>query len=567
LHPVCTKQNNSTHYHSFRHSDGSDLGEDEGVITTPDDDTIDPSPAEISSDTDKEDPAPVETPPGDDADKIEHADSSKNTTEGDKTVSPTSTKTVGDVYDAFSDEEKSAVDIIVAEAVAEATGSANSDGTAVQHAAFGGYSEGFTHAMNLFDQNEKNKQANLGGGDSLSHDNLRTMLKDGVKYGSLKESYLEHADEYGITNIEVMFPDARLVGDAPELIARQADWVPKVLGSTKHQPFARIKSITADITAPEARAKGYVKGTRKTEEVLEMLKRTTGPATIYKKQKLDRDDILDITDFNVVVWLKWEIRFMLDEEIARAILVGDNRSSGSADKVKDPAGSVDGVGIRSILRDDDLYAIKKQIAANTSNANLVKEITRSRVDYRGSGTPTLYTTDALLTDLLLEEDKMGRRLYETEASLAAALRVKEIVPVEVFSEYASLLGIIVNLVDYTVGTNAGGEVSFFEDFDIDFNQNKYLMETRMSGALTKPKSAIVITRDTGTLVVATQPTFDPAENEITIPTVTGVSYIIDGETVTGVVTITEDTEVFVEATTGHYLGANTTRSWTFTYEA
>ena len=289
--------------------------------------------------------------------------------------------------------------------------------------------------MNVFDENQNN---NSGQGETLSHDDLRTLIRDGVKAGSLKDSYLEHAEAYGITNIEVMFPDAKLVGNSPELISRQAEWVPKVLGATKHAPFARIKSLTADITAPEARAKGYVKGARKTEEVLEMLRRTTGPATIYKKQKLDRDDILDITDFNVVVWLKWEIRFMLDEEIARAILVGDGRSVSSPDKVKDPAGAIDGVGIRSILKDDELYSIKVQLAANINNSNVVKEVTRSRTQYRGSGTPTLYTTDELLTDLLLEEDKMGRRLYDTEAALASALRVKEIVAVEVKNRVAQV---------------------------------------------------------------------------------------------------------------------------------
>lgn len=550
---------------SFRHSDGSDFNDDEGVITTGDEETIDPAPAEISGDDKENDQTAGDA---DNKDDLEHADSSTDNKEGDKPMGDTQGKTVGDVYDAFSDDQKEAVDIIVAEAVAKANGGGdgNDDSDAVQHAAYGGYQEGFTHAMNLFEEHTKSKGGQNAGGDSLSHDQLRGFMKKGASLGSLKEAYLEHADEYGINNIEVMFPDAKLVGDAPELISRQADWVPKVLGATKHAPFARIKSLTADITAPEARAKGYVKGNRKTEEVLEMLKRTTGPSTVYKKQKLDRDDILDITDFNVVVWLKWEIRFMLDEEIARAILIGDGRSVGSEDKIKDPAGAVDGVGIRSILKDDEMYAHKVEIAANTSNANLVKEITRSRVAYRGSGSPTLYTTDALLTDLLLEEDKMGRRLYETEQALAAALRVKEIVPVEVLNDVPSLLGIIVNLVDYTVGTNAGGEVTFFEDFDIDFNQNKYLMETRMSGALTKPKSAIVIQRDEGVLATAAQPTFNPATNTIAIPNNPQVHYTIDGEIVTGNVVIDEDTTVEVEAANGYYLAPNTTRSWNYTYE-
>lgn len=538
---------------TISHSDGSPLADNEGVIYTDDEDVLELEHAEISSDDTNKDSE----------EDLEHAETSTDNQEGDTQVE-TEGKTVGEVYEAFSDEQKAVIDIIVGEAVAEATGGDDktdgADGDTLQQAAYTGYTEGFTHAMNLFDQN---KSSSSTGGETLSHDQLSTLMKDGNKLGSLRESYLMHAEEYGITNIEVMFPDAQLVGDAPELISRQADWVPKVLGATKHSPFSRIKSLTADITAPEARAKGYVKGNRKTEEVLAMLKRTTGPTTIYKKQKLDRDDILDITDFNVVVWLKWEIRFMLDEEIARAILIGDGRSNASEDKVKDPAGAVDGIGIRSIYRDDDMYAHPVQLPANVSNADIVKGVTRSRTAYRGSGTPTLYTTDAVLTDLLLEEDKMGRRLYETEAALAAALRVKEIVPVEVMNDIPSLLGIIVNLVDYTVGTNKGGEVTFFEDFDIDFNQHKYLMETRLSGALTKPKSAIVVFREAGTLAVAAAPTF--ATNTITIVASTGVIYTIDGVPVTGDVDILEDTVVEAEAADNYYLGANTTRSWTFTY--
>jgi hypothetical protein len=543
---------------SFRHSDGSDFDEDEAVITTEDDEVIELEPAETSSDTKEEPP---------DKEALEHADSS-NDTKGDKTVTTDtkSGKTVGEIYEGLSDEEKEAVDILIGEAVTAADTEVehsddDNDGDAVQHAAYGGYQKGFTHAMNLFDQNKSDDKP----GTTLTHDQLSKLMKDGASLGSLRESYIQHADEYGITNIEVMFPDAKLVGDAPELIARQADWVPKVLGATKHAPFARIKSLTADITAPEARAKGYVKGTKKTEEVLAMLKRTTSPTTVYKKQKLDRDDILDITDFNVVVWLKWEIRFMLDEEIARAILIGDGRSVGHADKIKDPAGSVDGIGIRSIYKDDEMYSHHVELAANVSNSDIIKGVTRARQYYRGSGTPTFYTTDEVLTDLLLEEDKMGRRLYETEAALASALRVKEIVAVEPMNEIPSLLGIVVNLVDYTVGTNAGGEVTFFEDFDIDFNQNKYLMETRMSGALTKPKSALIITREEGTLAVATAPSFDGENNEITIPTATGVVYTIDGEVVTGTVVIEEDTTVEAEAADGYYIASGSTISWSFTY--
>lgn len=402
---------------------------------------------------------------------------------------------------------------------------------------------------------------------TLSHSELVGIVEEAQKIGSYKKAFegfvLEHAD-YGIENIDILFPDARSLSDTPELIARQTEWVAKVLSATKHSPFAKVKTILADLTAEEARAKGYIKGTQKKDEVVTLLRRTTGPTTVYKKQKLDRDDIIDITDLDVVTWLKWEIRFMLNEEIARAILIGDGRAALNPDKIKDPAGSVDGVGIRSIANDDNLYAHQVELAANVSADVMIDEITRSRTNYRGSGSPTFYTTDKVLTDLLLLKDKMGRRLYETEAALAAAIRVKEIVAVEVMEENPVMLGIIVNLLDYTIGANKGGELTFFEDFDIDFNQQKYLLETRISGALTKPKSALVITRKLGTLAVATQPSFDGATNTITIPTASGVEYLIDGEVVTGSIVIDKATEVVAEAAVGNYLASNTTNSWVYT---
>lgn len=535
---------------SFGHSDGSDFNEDEGIVFTDDVGVIELEPAAISSDDKTEEAAPAD---------LNHADSSEPNKEGDPTVAP---KTVPEIYAELTQEQKDAVDIIVGEAISDEDPKTPAAGENVQHSdAYVGYQEGFTHAMNLFDQNK----ASTVESDTLSHDQLQTLMRDGKKSGSLAESWLQHEGEYGINDIGLLFPDAKLATDAPQLLSRRVEWVSTVLNGVKKLPFARIKSLTFDITGPEARAKGYVKGTRKTEEVLDLLKRTTGPATIYKKQKLDRDDILDITDFNVVVWMKWEIRFMLDEEVARAILVGDGRTNSHPDKVKDPAGAVDGIGIRSILHEDDLYAIKKDIAANSSNATLVKEITRVQVDYRGTGTPTLFTCRALLIDILLEEDKFGRRKYDTKAALADALGVKEIVPVEIFNEYPTLLGIIVNLSDYSTGTNKGGEVTFFEDFDIDFNQEKYLMETRLSGALTVPYSAIVVRRDAGVQATAVQPNFTPATNIITVPVNAQVHYTIDGDIVTGNVVITEDTEIHAEAADGFYLAPNSTKSWTFAY--
>lgn len=404
-----------------------------------------------------------------------------------------------------------------------------------------------------------------GGKLTLSHDAMKVIMTDAANLNSLEKSILKHAATYGIDNIELLFPDAKLTSNSPEILARQTEWVPKVLNGVKQQPFAAIKSVVADLTAEEARAKGYIKGNEKKEEVIGLLRRSTTATTIYKKQKLDRDDVIDITDFDVITWIKWEIRFMLNEELARAILIGDGRSNLSEDKVKDPAGALDGKGIRSIYLDNPLYAVRVELQANVDNKNLIKEITRSRTEYRGSGSPTLYTTDKVITDLLLLEDKMGRRLYETEAALASAIRVKEIVAVEVMEQVPTLLGIIVNLVDYTVGTNKGGELSFFEDFDLDFNANKYLLETRVSGALTKPKSALVITRQQGTLAAPVGPSFNGATNTITVPTVVGIDYVIDGETVTGDVVITQDTEITAEAEAGYYIPSNSTTSWTFSY--
>jgi HK97 family phage prohead protease len=401
----------------------------------------------------------------------------------------------------------------------------------------------------------------------LSHDDIHGIVKQAAKCGSYREAFddfIQHAD-FGIEDIDYLFPDAKATSSQPELLARQTEWVVKVLSAVKTSPMAKIKTIVADLTADEARAKGYVKGNLKKEEVVKLLKRSTSAATVYKKQKLDRDDIIDITDFDVITWLWWEIRFMLNEEIARAILLGDGRDSGAEDKVKDPEAALEGSGIRSIRLDHDLYSVKVELAANVAADVIIDEVTRARSDYRGSGSPSFYTTDRILTDLLLLKDKMGRRLYDTVESLAAALRVKEIVPVEVMEEYPTVLGIVVNLVDYTIGTNKGGELTKFEDFDIDYNQNKFLLETRLSGALTKPKSALVITRQQGTLASPSAPSFDGSTDVITIPSVTGVVYLIDGDVVTGAQpAITGPTEVTAEPATGYYFASGSTHSWTYT---
>ena len=341
---------------------------------------------------------------------------------------------------------------------------------------------------NVFDQNEENKE--------LRHFDFEATMKDAKRCGSLKEAFLKHANDYGIKNIEQLFPEAKDIYNEPEFIKRDTSWVADFLAGTHKQPFSKIKAMYADITGDQARALGYVKGHLKKEEVFSLLKRTTEPTTIYKKQKLDRDDIIDITDFSVVAWIKKEMRMMLDEELARAMLVGDGRSNVSEDKIKENC-------IRPIFNDADLYTIKAQVDKQASDQ--AKEFIRTciiaRKDFEGTGTPTLYTTEDVLCDMLLIEDQNGRFIYESVNALCNTLRVSKIVTVPVMKGLVrtdssqkkyDVLGIIVNPNDYHVGADKGGQVSMFDDFDIDYNQYKYLMETRCSGSLVKPYSAITI---------------------------------------------------------------------------
>lgn len=336
---------------------------------------------------------------------------------------------------------------------------------------------------------------NQGTNEELTHAEMQSILADGKRYGSLKESALQH----GITEIGYLYPDHKTVNSTPDFIARDQEWVSVVMNGVRNTPFSRIKSIHADLRVDEARALGYIKGKLKKEEVFTLLKRTTDPQTIYKKQKIDRDDVIDITDFDVVSWLKTEMRMMLNEEIARAILVGDGRLADSDDKIKE-------ANIRPIWKDADLYAIKTLIeltSASTADEKakaFIRAALKSRKEYKGSGQPTMFMSEDMLTDCLLMEDKQGRIIYETIEKLATALRVKNIVTVPVMENLSrvdegktkNLLGIMVNLSDYTVGADKGGAVNLFDDFDIDYNAQKYLIETRCSGALTKPLSAVVI---------------------------------------------------------------------------
>ena len=416
-----------------------------------------------------------------DEEPITHADKEDKEEKMDTDKKETGDKTLKDIIDTLNEEQKKAVYAMVGMVLENAFDKNKNE-----------ESEGGDETMkhNAFDQNDQNNE------NVLSHDAMETIINDGKRYGSLKESFLAHADEYGITNIDYLFPEAQTLNKTPEFIQREMGWVQKVINGTHHSPFSRIKSVFADITEDEARARGYMKGKLKKEEVFSLLKRTTTPTTIYKKQKLDRDDVVDITDFDVVAWLKSEMRMMLDEEIARAILVGDGRLSSSDDKINES-------NIRPIYNDEELYTIQATVTV-ASNATadekakaMIRAAIKARKDYRGSGSPTFFTTEDVLTDALLLEDTMGHRLYKNAGEVADAMRVKEIVTVPVMENVkgkngGDLLGIIVNLADYNVGADKGGAVNMFDDFDIDYNQQKYLIETRCSGALTKPKSAIAI---------------------------------------------------------------------------
>ena len=405
----------------------------------------------------------------------------KKTTEGEKKTTE-SEETVGEVLDTLNEKQKTAVFALIAQALENADNSDDDD------------EEEKEMKHNVFDQDETMKE------NVLSHSDIESILSDAKRSGSLKESFLAHTATYGIDQIDTLFPEPKSMNTPPEFIKRDMDWVAGVINGVHHTPFSRIKSMFANITEDEARAKGYIKGNLKKEEVFTLLKRTTTPTTIYKKQKLDRDDILDITDFDVVAWIKGEMRMMLDEEIARAILVGDGRLTSDDDHIPEQ-------NIRPVWKDDDLYTIKTKITVSTTATDddkakaMIKAAVKSRKNYKGSGNPVLYTTEDFLTNCLLLEDTQGYRLYKSEQDVATAMRVSKIVTVPVMegltrtdseSKTRTLMGIIVNLKDYNVGADKGGAVNMFDDFDIDYNQQKYLMETRCSGALIKPYSAIAL---------------------------------------------------------------------------
>ena len=427
----------------------------------------------------------------DKADDGEKKETSEKKDEPEKKTDSDEEKTVADVINSMTEEQKNVMYAMIGQAMddqgeSDPESEDNNDDD----------SKGGTNTMkhNVFDKDDRQKENVLvhSDGSEVSSEAISTIFGDIKRYGSLKDSVLAH----GIDNVDYLFPDAQTLANTPEFIQRDTGWVKKVMSGVHHTPFSRIKSIFADITEDDARAKGYFKGKLKKEEVFGLLKRTTTPTTVYKKQKMDRDDVVDITDFDVVAWLKSEMRMMLDEELARAYLIGDGRLASSDDKINEQ-------NIRPILKDEELYTIQATVSVQSSATEddkareFIRTAIKARKNYKGSGQPTLYTTEDILTDCLLLTDTTGRDLYTDVAQLAKKLRVKEIVTVPVMEGVngkngGALMGIIVNLADYNVGADRGGAVNMFDDFDIDYNQQKYLIETRCSGALIKPYSAIAL---------------------------------------------------------------------------
>lgn len=427
----------------------------------------------------------------DKADDGEKKETSEKKDEPEKKTDSNEEKTVADVINSMTEEQKNVMYAMIGQAMddqgeSDPESEDNNDDD----------SKGGTNTMkhNVFDKDDRQKENVLvhSDGSEVSSEEISTIFGDIKRYGSLKDSVLAH----GIDNVDYLFPDAQTLANTPEFIQRDTGWVKKVMSGVHHTPFSRIKSIFADITEDDARAKGYFKGKLKKEEVFGLLKRTTTPTTVYKKQKMDRDDVVDITDFDVVAWLKSEMRMMLDEELARAYLIGDGRLASSDDKINEQ-------NIRPILKDEELYTIQATVSVQSSATEddkareFIRTAIKARKNYKGSGQPTLYTTEDILTDCLLLTDTTGRDLYTDVAQLAKKLRVKEIVTVPVMEGVngkngGALMGIIVNLADYNVGADRGGAVNMFDDFDIDYNQQKYLIETRCSGALIKPYSAIAL---------------------------------------------------------------------------
>ena len=418
-------------------------------------------------------------------DDVEHAEEDPEDEESDGDGDD---PTLGEIFDSMTEEQKTAVYAIVGQLVDAEDEEAETPDEDTAHSDT--TTEDTMAHQNVF---EGSKTEEL---PVLTHADVEQIFADAKSCGSLKEAVLSHADNYGIKQIDTLFPDAKNLWTTPEFIKRKTDWVSSVVGAAKHSPFSRIKTQFADITADEARAKGYIKGNKKKDEVFSLLKRTTSPTTIYKKQKLDRDDILDITDFDVVTWIRGEMRIMIEEELGRAVLLGDGREASSDDKIKEDC-------IRPVYKEDPLYAPRVILAKETTTEDMLDSIVRAMDDYEGSGNPTWFAAPQVITEILLLKDKMGHRLFSSLSDLADYVGVSKIVKVPLMKNLVrtsnkngkvDALGIIINMSDYTIGADKGGQLFAAEDFDISFNQYHYLLETRLSGALTKIKSAIILER-------------------------------------------------------------------------
>lgn len=404
--------------------------------------------------------------------------------------------TLGEIFDGMTEEQKTAVYAIVGQLVDSVDEEAEESET--EEAEDTAHSDTTTEEDDLAHKNVFECSADTQELPVLTHAQVETIFEDARSSGSLKSAILAHADAYGIKQIETLFPDAKDLWNTPQFIKRKTDWVESVVGGAKHSPFSRIRTRFADITADEARAKGYIKGNKKEDEVFTLLQRVTTPTTIYKKQRLDRDDILDITDFDVVSWIRGEMKIMLEEELGRAVLIGDGRQASSKDKIKEE-------NIRPIYKEDSLYAPRVILAKPTTTEDVLDSIVRAMDDYDGAGNPTWFAEPHVVTEILLLKDKMGHRLFRSISELADYVGVSKIVKVPLMKGLqrtsakngtVEALGIVVNMTDYTIGADKGGQLFAAEDFDISFNQYHYLLETRLSGALTQPKSAIIIERKT-----------------------------------------------------------------------
>ena len=508
---------------------------------------------------------------------LEHSDDSQD---DDEDLEHADGPTVQDVYDSMTEEQKTVVHFMIGAALEDSAAQHSDDDQ--QDNDTDSDEDNLEHKEGNNDMGVKRNVFENGAAGSdtaedrvvLSHSDIEGIVSDAKRLGSLKAAVEDYAVKHGIDDIDMLFPDPKNLTNTPDWTKRRTEWVSSVLGGVNHTPFSRIKTMTADITHDEARAKGYIKGTLKKEEFFGLMKRVTTPCTIYKKQKLDRDDIIDITDFDVVAWLKGEMRMMLEEEVAGAILVGDGRDSGDEDKIQD--GSVSGVGIRPIALEDELYAPSIYVQSDATANEIVDVVISTRTLYKGSGNPTFYTSEAIVAKFLTARDTLGRRIYRTLDEVASDLRVNAVIPVEVMDRAPGVLGIFVNLSDYNVGTDRGGEVNMFDDFDIDYNQYKYLIETRFSGALTKLRSAVILKSvgASSVLTVPTEPTFNATTGVITIPTQTGVVYKNDTTNATltagaqSALAVGESLTVRAEPASGaYYFVDNINEEWTYTREA